>query len=61
MIEIYEVENEDYKKDLVEVTRCKDCARSEGMEASRYVYCRLQGGCVDKDGFCYRAKKRGTP
>ena len=57
MIELMEIEGEDYGKDLVEVVRCKDCIHSEGLEASKYRFCQLLKRWAHLDGYCDEAKK----
>ena len=59
MIELYEVQEEDYGRDLVEVIRCANCANGEAMESSRYITCRRNYEVVQKDGFCAWAKAKG--
>ena len=58
MIELYELENEDYGKDTVEVVRCQNCIFSEGMESSQYRMCAKHFEVVPIDGYCFEA--RGT-
>lgn len=59
MLELQEIEGEDYGRDLVEVIRCRNCKFAEGMESSRYVNCQKFYSIISADGFCAWAKVKG--
>ena len=58
MLELKEIEGQDYGKDLVEVVRCKNCAYSEGMESSRYVMCLQFMQITHINDFCSCAERK---
>lgn len=53
-----EIEGQDYRRDFVEVIRCRDCKYGADYGSAMFLRCELRCEMVDRDGFCHRARSR---
>lgn len=58
MLELKEIEGEDYGRDLVEVIRCRNCKYGVDFRSELFLRCELRCEMVGRDDFCSRARMR---